>query len=64
MHDREARLVEILNACDFDRSRLSNADNAAVFDLARAAGIELYRPGVAWPSSPGADLIGGEITRL
>ncbi len=64
MHDCEPRLVEILSACDFDRSRLSVADAAEVFNLARSAGIELYRPGVAWPSSPGADLTGGGITRL
>lgn len=30
----------------------------------RAVGIELPRAGVAWPSSPGADLRGGEITLL
>ena len=64
MHDRDIRLVEILNSCDFDRTRLTGALHAAVFNLARAAGIELYRPGVAWSSSPGADLTGGEITRL
>ncbi len=64
MHDREARLVEILNACDFDRSRLTADLYAEVFNLARAAGIELYHAGRIWPSSPGADLTGGGLTRL
>ena len=58
------RLAEKLRAVDFDRSRLTADQHAEVFNLARAAGIELYRPGVAWPSSPGADLAGRVITRL
>ena len=64
MHDRETRLVQILRTCDYDRSRLSDVDAAEAFALAARASIELWRAGVAWPSSPGADLIGGKVTRL
>ena len=58
------RLAEKLRAVDFDRSRLTDAQHAEVFNLARAAGIELYHTGRIWPSSPGADLAGGVLTRL
>ena len=62
--DSGTRLVEILSSCGFDRTRLTSALHAEVFDLARAAGIELHRVGAIWASSPGADMSGGEITRL
>ena len=64
MYDRCARLVQILESCDFDRSRLSASDNETVWDLARRASVELPRPGVTWASSPGADLTGGEVTAV
>lgn len=64
MHDRETRLVEILSACNYDRARLSDADCAEVSALAARARIELPRAGVAWPSNPGADLTGGEVTAV
>ena len=57
-------LAEKLRAVDFDRSRLTDAHHAEVFNLARAAGVELQRAGLVWPSSPGADLTGGGLTRL
>ena len=64
MHDRDARLVEILENCNFDRARLSDADAAEAFSLARAAQIELWRSGMVWPSSPGAEERGGGILPL
>ncbi len=64
MHDRDTRLVEILSSCGYNRTHLTDVLRAEVFNLARAAQIELWRPGTAWPSSPGADLTGGVLTRL
>ncbi len=64
MHDRDIRLVEILSSCDYDRSRLSDVDAAEAFSLARAAQIELWRPGMVWPSSPGTEHRGGGLTPL
>ena len=64
MHDRDARLVEMLENCNFDRARLSDADVAEAFSLARAAQIELWRPGMVWPSSDGASLRGGAVTHV
>ena len=58
------RLAEKLRAVDFDRSRLTADQHAEVFNLARAAGVELQRAGLVWPSSPVADLAGGVLTRL
>ncbi len=62
MHDRDARLVEILENCNFDRARLSDADAAELFNLARAARIELPQLGAIWPSSPDVGERAGEIT--
>ncbi len=64
MHDGDFRLTELLGACDHDRGRLSVAEAAEVYKLAALIGIELYRKGLRWPSSEGADLRGGEITHL
>ncbi len=58
------RLAEKLRAVAFDRTRLTDAQHAEVFNLARAAGVELYRGGAIWPSSEGAGLTGGEVTGL
>ncbi len=63
MHDCPTRLLEILDFCDYDCSRLSSASYAEAFSLARCARIELPRPGVAWPSSPGVTGA-GEITPI
>ncbi len=56
------QLAKKLRAVDFDLSRLSEDECAQTFDLARAAGVQLWRRGLAWPSSPGADERGGAVT--
>ena len=62
--DHLDRLAEKLRAVDFDRSRLSDTDHTEVFNLARAAQIELWISGVVWPSSPGAEDRGGALTPI
>ena len=57
-------LAAKLHDVDHDRSRLSTADAAEVFNLAARAGVELWRDGLSWPSSPGAEERGGGLTRL
>ena len=61
--DHEDDLAARLRVVNYDTSRLSEAECSEVYRLARAAKIELPRPGVA-PSSLGADLTGGGLTRL
>ena len=62
MYDHETRLLEILTACEYDRGRLSVADDAEARRLAGRDGIELWHPGARWPSSPSVALSGGKIT--
>ncbi len=52
------RLAEKLRAVDFDRARLTDAQNVEVFTLARAAGVELPHPNESWASTSAGD-IGG-----
>ena len=49
--DHIEALAEKLRAAGYNIGRLSEAECSEVFRLARAARIELPRPGVAWPSS-------------
>ncbi len=58
------RLAEKLQCVDFDLDRLTDEKRAEVYALARAAGIELYRPGAVWPSSLDIGERGGGLTRL
>ncbi len=62
--ERETALAQKLRAVDYDVDRLTEFQRIEIYDLARAARIELPCPGTAWPSSPSADLSGGEITPL
>lgn len=60
----EDRLAGILRTASHDLSRLSNAQRIDVFTLARSGQIELWRPGLRWPSSESADQSGGGVTRI
>ena len=60
----ETLLADKLRAADFDLSRLSDVQLAEVYRLARAARIELPRPGVAWPNIAGTDVLAGPVTRV
>ena len=60
--ERETRLAEILRRVDYDLDRLTEAQRIDVFTLAASARVELWRPGLRWPSSPGSDVTGGGIT--
>ena len=62
--DHDEALAEKLRAARFDISRLSEAECSEVYRLARAAGIELPRSGMTWPSSDGAGERGGALTRI
>ena len=62
--DHDEALAEKLRAVDYDRTRLPDADLVEVYRLARAARIELPRPGVVWPSSEGAEDRGGALSRI
>ncbi len=57
-------LAAKLHDVDHDRSRLSTADAAEVFSLAARAGVELWRDGLSWPSSAGAEERGGALTSI
>ncbi len=62
--ERETRLAEKLRRVGVDLNRLSDTERERVFGLARAAWLEIWRPGLRWPSSPGTTATGGEVTRL
>ncbi len=62
--ERETCLAERLRRVGYDLARLTEAQRIEIFTLARSAQVEIWRPGLAWPSSPGADRTGGAVTRL
>ena len=62
--DHNEALAAKLRSVDYDRSRLTDDQCVEVYRLARAAKIELWRPGLVWPSSDSADLRGGAVTRI
>ncbi len=60
----EEQIADRLRNCDFDTHRLDDIQLAEIYRLARGAHIELWRPGVVWPSGTGADRTGGGLSRL
>ncbi len=60
--ERETLLAEKLRRVDFDLDRLTDTQRIEIFALARSAQVELWRPGLRWPSSEGADQTGGALT--
>lgn len=62
--DKENQIAEILRPVDFDLNRLSESERTRVFGLAHAAWLEIWCPGVRWPSSEGAGSSGGEVTQI
>ena len=60
--ERENALAEKLRRVGYDLARLTEAQRAEIFALARSAHVELWQPGVTWPSSPDAGRTGGGIT--
>ena len=62
--EHENKIAEKLRRIDFDLTSLTEAQRIEIFALARSAQVELWRPGLIWPSSPGADSTGGEVTQL
>lgn len=62
--ERETALAEKLRLVDYDLARLTDTERINVFTLARSARVELWRPGLRWPSSPDADRTGGGLTGL
>ena len=64
MQDRETRLAEKLRRIDYNLARVTEAERIEIFELGRAARIEIWSPGLRWPSNPDAGRSGGELTRL
>ena len=62
--DHDESLAKILRSADYDLTHLTDAERVRVFDLARSAQVELWRPGLRWPSSPGSDVTCAELTWL
>jgi hypothetical protein len=62
--ERETALAQKLRRVDYDLDRLTEAQRIEIFDLARSAQVELWRPGARWSSGTGADLTGGGLSRL
>ena len=60
----ETLLADKLRAADFDLSRMSDVQLAEVYRLARAARIELPRPGVKWPNIAGTAVLAGPVTEF
>ena len=60
--ERETLLAEKLRRVGYDLARLTEAQRIEIYDLARSARVELWHPGLRWPSSPGSDVTGGGIT--
>ncbi len=52
--ERETALAQKLQRVGFDLTRLTESQRTEIYDLARAARIELWRPGLVWASSPDA----------
>ncbi len=61
--ERETDLAEIIRRVGYDLAQLTDAEHIRVSTLARSAQVQLWRPGLRWPSSPGSELTGGEVTR-
>jgi hypothetical protein len=60
--ERETALAEKLRVVSFDMDQITDAQRVEVATLARRARVELWHPGLRWPSSDHAARDGGDLT--